>query len=95
MTKQAFRFVLGGLTAIVAMLPLCAGSARSAEKMVDREGRVLYYMHDNGRVSDTSGRTIGYIKEDRFIDPSGRTKLYLPHTDPDTRNGNDGRSKQK
>lgn len=51
--------------------------AQAAEKMVGPDGKVLYYLHEGGRVSDPSGRTKGYIKGDRYTDKEGRTKGYL------------------
>lgn len=64
------------LAVATVILGRCQIPVSAAEKLVGPDGKVLYYLHDDGRVSDPSGRTKGYLKEDRYVDPSGRTKGY-------------------
>lgn len=44
----------------------------SAEKLVDRDGRVLYYLHEDGRVSYPNGKTAGYMRGHSFSLPDGK-----------------------
>lgn len=52
-----------------ACLGMAAGSfGMAAEKLVGPDGKVLYYLHDGGRVSDPSGRTVGYMRGSKRYD---------------------------
>lgn len=44
----------------------------SAERLVDRDGKTLYYLHADGRVSYPDGRTAGYLRGHKQIDNEGR-----------------------
>lgn len=59
------------LIGLIAVLPAVAVSAE-AEKLVDREGKILYYLQPDGRVVRPDGSVAGYMKPDRsFVKPNG------------------------
>lgn len=64
---------------LISCCAVTAFPATSAEKLVGPDGKILYYLHGNGRVSDPSGKTVGYMSGHRLVDPSGR-EIY---EDPD------------
>ena len=82
MNSSVSRKVLKAVAGVAAsyfllVYPVANKTVCSAEKMVDREGRVIYYLEDNGRVSRPDGSTAGYIRNDRITDPDGKVRGYL------------------
>lgn len=72
------------LIGLVAFLPAVAVSTE-AEKLVDREGKILYYLQPDGRVVRPDGSVAGYMKPDRsLVKPNGERQWGIRNSKEDS-----------